>query len=287
MMKTFYAYLNEKGQDLVEYTLILAFCAVLAAGFTSDSFHSTIKAIFDKGLFNDVTTHMSAGDYADAYKAFSEDSRRALANIGYEYGRYYLDNSEKDPIPNELRLATDKKALENIANFFLGMDYATVTKYISSTGNLKKGSYGEYLLLLNYTDNVDVENNYDPYTQTYMQDTNKHTTANITFENKEKTKAYDIIHWMMGDYGLDANGNPVGNYQEPLDFAYNGTKSSKRYFFSNEMIDPDGTTSGNTVKRNIRVSFMLNSSGTEVIGVQVKAQRNGEDIDALKVTVEK
>ena len=91
----------------------------------------------------------------------------------------------------------------------------------------------------------------------------------------------------MGDYGLDANGNPVGDYQEPLDFAYNGTKSSKRYFFSNEMIDPDGTTSGNTVKRNIRVSFMLNSSGTEVIGVQVKAQRNGEDIDALKVTVEK
>ena len=258
-MKTLYAYLNEKGQDLVEYTLILSFCAVLAAGFTSDSFHSTIKAIFDKGLFNDVTTHMSAGDYADAYKAFSEDSRRALANIGYDYGRYYLDSSGKDPVPNELRLATDKKALENIANFFLGMDYAT----------------------------VDVENNYDPYTQTYMQDTNKHTTANITFENKEKTKAYDIIHWMMGDYGLDANGNPVGDYQEPLDFAYNGTKSSKRYFFSNEMIDPDGTTSGNTVKRNIRVSFMLNSSGTEVIGVQVKAQRNGEDIDALKVTVEK
>ena len=282
MMKTLYAYLNEKGQDLVEYTLILSFCAVLAAGFTSDSFHSTIKAVFDKGLFNDVTTHMSAGDYKDAYRAFSEDSRRALANIQYNYGRYYLGPSENDPVPNELRLATDQKALENIANFFLGMDYATITKYISSTGYLTKGKYGGDILLLNYTDNADVENNYNPYTQAYAQG-----AANITFENKEKTKAYDIIHWMMGDYGLDANGNPVGDYQEPLDFAYNGTKSSKRYFFSNEMIDPDGTTSGNTVKRNIRVSFMLNSSGTEVIGVQVKAQRNGEDIDALKVTVEK
>lgn len=281
-MKTLYAYLNEKGQDLVEYTLILAFCAVLVTGLTSDTFHSTIKAVFDKGVFNDVTTHMSAGDYADAYKSFSEDSRRALANIGYEYGRYYLDSSGKDPVPNELRLATDKKALENIADFFLGMDYATVTKYISSTGYLKKGSYGDYILLLNYTDNVDVENNYDPYTQTYMQDTNKHTTANITFENKEKTTAYDIIHWMMGDYG-----NYTRDYTETLDFASNGTSSSKRYFFSNEMIDPDGSTTGNTVKRNIRISFMLNSAGTEVIGVQVKAQRNGENIEALYVNKEK
>ena len=277
-MKTLYAYLNEKGQDLVEYTLILAFCAVLVTGLTSDTFHSTIKAVFDKGVFNDVTTHMSAGDYADAYKSFSEDSRRALANIGYEYGRYYLDSSGKDPVPNELRLATDKKALENIADFFLGMDYATVTKYISSTGYLKKGSYGDYILLLNYTDNVDVENNYDPYTQTYMQG----KTANVTFENKEKTTAYDIIHWMMGD-----NGNYNREYSEPLDFASNGTKSSKRYFFSNEMIDPDGSTTGNTVKRNIRISFKLNSAGTEVIGVQVKAQRNGENIEALYVNKEK
>lgn len=221
---------------------------------------------------------MSAGDYADAYKSFSEDSRRALANIGYEYGRYYLDSSGKDPVPNELRLATDKKALENIADFFLGMDYATVTKYISSTGYLKKGSYGDYLLLLNYTDNVDVENNYDPYTQTYMQG----KTANVTFENKERTTAYDIIHWMMGDYG-----NYNREYSEPLDFASNGTKSSKRYFFSNEMIDPDGSTTGNTVKRNIRISFKLNSAGTEVIGVQVKAQRNGENIEALYVNKEK
>ena len=86
----------------------------------------------------------------------------------------------------------------------------------------------------------------------------------------------------MGDYG-----NYNREYSEPLDFASNGTKSSKRYFFSNEMIDPDGSTTGNTVKRNIRISFMLNSAGTEVIGVQVKAQRNGENIEALYVNKEK
>ena len=99
-MIKFSAYLNEKGQDLVEYTLMLAFCAVLVFSLNSDSFHRAIKAVFDRGVFNDITTHMSAGDYKDAYRAFSEDSRRALANIGYEYGRYYLDDSTKDPVPN-------------------------------------------------------------------------------------------------------------------------------------------------------------------------------------------
>ena len=285
-MKTFYSYLNEKGRDLVEYTLMLSFCAALVFCLNSDTFHSTIKAVFDNGVFNDVTTHMSAGDYKDAYKAFSEDSRRALANIGYNYGRYYLTDSEKDPVPNSLRLDTDKQALTNIANFFLGMDSETIKNYISSTQYLKKGDYGEYILLLNYTDNVDVENNYNPYTQTYTQDKNKHTTANVTFENKENSTAYDVIHWMMGDYGLDADGNKTRNYTETLDFKAGAKSSSKRYFFSNEMIDPDGSTTGNTVKRNIRISFKLNSEGTEVIGVQVKAQRNGENIDALKVQVE-
>lgn len=278
-MKKLYTYLNEKGQDLVEYTLMLAFCAVLITSLNSDAFHSTIKSVFDNGVFNDVTTHMSAGEYKDAYRAFSEDSRRSLADIGYSYGRYYLNDSTKDPVPNELRVATDKQALTNIANFFLGMDYATLTKYISATGHLGKGKYGNDILILNYTDNVDVENDYNPYTQTYAQ-----STANVTFENKEKMKAYDIMHWMMGDYGLDENGNFVG-YTETLDFTNNQTKSNKRYFFSNEMIDPDASTTGNTVKRNIRVSFKLDSSGTEVVGVKIRAQRNGEDIDALKVTV--
>lgn len=285
-MKTRYAYLNEKGQDLVEYTLMLAFCAALVFSLTSDTFHSTIKALFDRGVFNDVTTHMSAGDYKDAYKAFSEDSRRALADIGYNYGRYYLNDSTKDPIPNELRVATDRKALENIADFFLGMDLTTLSNYISirttDTKYFKKDNYGDYILILNYIDSVDVENNYNPYTQTYEQG-----AASISLEKQNltnATKANEIIHWMMGDYGIDANGNYTREYTETLDFNSNGTQSSKRYFFSNEMIDPDGTTTGGTVKRNIRISFMLDSTGTKIAGVQVKAQRNGEDISSLQVT---
>ena len=280
-MKTRYAYLNEKGQDLVEYTLMLAFCAALVFCLNSDTFHSTIKAVFDNGVFNDVSTHMSAGDYKDAYKAFSEDSRRALADIGYNYGRYYLNDSTKDPVPNELRLATDRKALENIADFFLGMDTATVNQYISigttNTKYFKKDQYGDYILILNYTDTVDVENNYNPYTQTYGQG-----AANIILEKQNLTGTTtpdEIIHWMMGDYG-----NYTREYTETLDFTSNGTRSNKRYFYSNEMIDPDGTTTGGTVKRNVRISFMLDSTGTKIAGVQVKAQRNGEDISRLQVS---
>ena len=272
----------------MEYTLMLAFCAALVFSLNSDTFHSTIKAVFDNGVFNDVSTHMSAGDYKDAYKAFSEDSRRALADIGYSFGRYYLDDSTKDPVPNQLRLDTDRQALENIANFFLGQDMTTISNYISLTGGkyFKAGQYGEDILILNYTDSVDVENNYNPYTQTYEQG-----AASIILEKQNltgTTKPDEIIHWMMGDYGQDENGNYVRAYQETLDTTYSNNLalgySNKRYFYSNEMIDPDGTTTGGTVKRNIRISVKLDSTGTKIVGINVKAQRNGEDISSLQVT---
>ena len=53
-MKTLYAYLNEKGQGLVEYTLILAFCSVLLTGLRSDEFNYTIRQVFENGVFDDL-----------------------------------------------------------------------------------------------------------------------------------------------------------------------------------------------------------------------------------------
>ena len=52
------------------------------------------------------------------------------------------------------------------------------------------------------------------------------------------------------------------------------------------MIDPDGTYSGGTIKRNIRVNIKTNADGI-VTSVTVRAQKNGQDIPELKVTVKK
>lgn len=299
-MKKLYAYFNEKGQDLVEYTLILAFCAVMVTTLNSDTFHRAIKAIFDRGVFNDVSTYVSGGDYKDALEAFGQDSRRALINIKYKYGRYYHDTSSPDPVDNNSRIAADKTALENIGKYLVNMDLETVAKLMfgdtyaigknnvyfntDKNGNYITGTYGKEILILNYTDSADVEDNYDPYTQTYRTVSN-HSTVNTSIANGGRAFAADeVIHWMQEDYGFkgfDENGKAIKEYDSTLNF-----NSNKRYFFSNEMIDPDSSLSGGTLKRNIRVNFEVDSEGN-IVKVLVRAQRNGEDIDSLQVVVER
>ena len=121
-MKIRLNYLNEKGQDLVEYALILAFCAALLTGLKSDAFNDTLKAVFERGAYDDVSTSINAGTYAQAGKIWSQSSRRTLNDIQYENGRYYLG---EDIVSNEKRLEADRAALTNIANFFLGMSVET------------------------------------------------------------------------------------------------------------------------------------------------------------------
>lgn len=285
IMKTLRAYLNEKGQDLIEYTLILAFCAVLVTSLTSDAFHRTIKAVFDNGVFNDVTLYVSGGDYKDALTALGGSSRRELISLNYDYGKYYRVEGA-DQVDNNLRIAADRAALSNIGEFFLGMDKETLSLYLFNKMENDKyftqGSYGQEILLIDYTDNIDVEDNYDSYSNTYRT-ANKHSTTNITLKKERTFNADEVIHWMQGDYGTitgyNEKGRPIIKYNDEFNF-----DSNTRYFFSNEMIDPDMSLSGGTLKRNIRVNYELDSNGI-VVAVRVRAQRNGEDIDSLIVEV--
>ena len=291
MMKTLYAYLNERGQGLVEYTLILAFCAVLLTGLRSDEFNYTIKEVFENGVFDDVSTYITAGAYAQAGKAWSQSSRRTLNNIQYSYGRYYLG---EDIVDNQKRIDADKEALTNIANFFMGMNLTTLT----SKDGVFKGELGENyfkngtdILLLNFYDEVyGVEDKYDPNTEQYE-------VSSITTLEKgvRKYDSEEVIHWMKGDYGYADKDDPNSfnrSYSNDSEFVNSDLKgnnylqSNQRYFYSNQMIDPDGTYSGGTIKRNIRVNIKTNAEGI-VTSVTVRAQKNGQDIPELKVNVKK
>ena len=143
-MKKTLTYFNEKGQDLVEYTLILAFCAVMLLGLNSDDFHSTFRKVFEKGVFDDVKTVIAAGNpYSTAIYNWSQSSRRTLAVVELENGKWVL---KEDVIPNADRLETDRQALYNIADFFLGMDITTLSQevfrneFAVNSGYYTKGS---------------------------------------------------------------------------------------------------------------------------------------------------
>ena len=280
-MKKTLTYFNEKGQDLVEYTLILAFCAVMLLGLNSDDFHSTFRKVFEKGVFDDVKTVIAAGNpYSTAIYNWSQSSRRTLAVVEQDpaTGKWVL---KEDVIPNADRLETDRQALYNIADFFLGMDITTLShevfrdEFKADSGYFTKGSD---ILLLSYTDSADVENNYNTNTQKY--DKNDSATTNITIATEgRRYAASEVIHWMQGDYGnyRDTNKFEYSSYDSSKEF-----DSTKRYFYSNEMIDPDPANSkNNSLKRNIRVNFTITDG--VVTGVKVRAQQNGRDVSDLKI----
>ena len=281
-MKKTLTYFNEKGQDLVEYTLILAFCAVMLLGLNSDDFHSTFRKVFEKGVFDDVKTVIAAGNpYSTAIYNWSQSSRRTLAVVEQDpaTGKWVL---KEDVIPNADRLETDRQALYNIADFFLGMDITTLShevfrdEFKADSGYFTKGSD---ILLLSYTDSADVENNYNTNTQKY--DKNDSATTNITIATEgRRYAASEVIHWMQGDYGNYRDTGKTFDYS-----SYDSSKefdSTKRYFYSNEMIDPDPANSkNNSLKRNIRVNFTITDG--VVTGVKVRAQQNGRDVSDLKI----
>ena len=287
-MKTPCNYLNEKGQDIVEYAIMLAFCAVLVTGLRSDAFNDTLRAVFDRGIYDDVSTTINAGTYAQAGKLWSQSSRRTLNKIQYSYGRYYLG---EDIVSNDKRLAADKEALTNIANFFLGMSVATAKEkvFVNESGlNDNHFTKGTDVLIANFLDDVyGVEDTYDPNTQQYE------VTTRTTLEKgvRKNLDSREVFYWMQGNYGFsdpnDPNSFSRDNYAANNDFNQDDSKfyySDKRFFFSNQMIDPDGTPTGGTVKRNIRIN-MKSSDGVTIDTITVRAQRNGMDIPELKITL--
>ena len=271
-MKTLRTYLNEKGQDLVEYTLLLAFCAALLMALNSNTFNQTIRMVFEKGVFDDVSTVLGAGNaYTVAVEKWSQSSRRTLVEIKKVNGKYVLG---EDVIPNSERLEADRQALNYIADFFLGMSLSQVKTDVFRNEFKEDSDFftkERDILILSYKDNVkETEDTYDPVTQQYAV-----TAKTDIMTEGRKYNANEVIHWMQGDYGKYKD--PTASYDSSLDF-----NSGKRYLYSNEMIDPDSSNVGNTVKRNIRINLTFTDG--VVTGIRVRAQQNGHDVPDLTIT---
>ncbi len=273
--------LRQKGQGLTEFVLILAFCAAIGWGANEVGLMDTIGAVFETSKRPENVTAAIGGVKVDAYAAIFEkygtdpNGRRALVNLVKEGDKYVLG---EDIVPNETRVAADRKALENIADLFLGMNLNTVKKTVfGGEGTLQDNAWYQQgngvntkkdgILILSYCDRASVEVNNDPV-KTW-----------IGTEGR-KFAASEVIHWMQGDYG--SYKDPSATYDSTKDY-----KQGTRYFFSNEMIDMEqyGQSSWDGEKRNIRIRFKV-SGTTEndvITGVEVRLQHNGRDYSNLIV----
>ena len=108
---------KQKGQGIVEYTLLLAFVVGIAMMLNGANLGSAVKDTFDKvaSVLGEVKDYADSGakDYAYALKNWSKLSQEDLKKIS-----------------NDDRVLADQEALGNIGEFFVGMKRSELTNYL-------------------------------------------------------------------------------------------------------------------------------------------------------------
>ncbi len=243
-MKKSISIFNEKGQGLVEYTLILAFCASLYMGANYEDFKQSIRTIYDNVVAVNVTKVYGLGDvYVMALDAWGKKTRSELAEV-----------------PDAHRLNADQQALVNIGKVFIGKSLtpSDVKALIKPGDNSYNDNYlldGKEVVIFNYLDD---------------------SSKDISTGYKGDSRAPQTIHWMQGDYGTQ---NPDGSYSYTTD----GFDNTTRFFYSDCMMkDKSQVDWGNDQwgnDRTIRVSFTFkDEDGKKVVdSVRVRVNRGDQN----------
>ena len=193
--------LNEKGQGLVEFTLVIAFIAGVVYVINYTDFYASMRGAFNNTVdialtanFDDTkgqaqTTSKTYGDY---FSAWHDKSSEWLINN--------TDSKE--------RLKADQEALRNIASEFLGKDQAKVKEQIAKYSNawgpdwlktnintnykvVDENGWSEVMVPLSYkTNNID-DNGYVWFDAKLNLKTVSDLTDGkaLTYENKKSFKS--------------------------------------------------------------------------------------------------
>ena len=229
---------NEKGQDLVEYILILAFCGALVYGLNTVGFAGAISDVLQTYVFDNVTRVYGLGtSYTEALNKWGQAS-----------------DEEVLAASQEERLAADQAALLNIANHFIGMKKSDLEAAIN-TKNPDKNVF-----ITKFLEDPDGTGTYAP-----KMKVNKDTGELVPTNNIEEDKTGGkIFNWLQGDFRDDVDlvfedrkisflvdeKNPSNK-----DSRYNdrvAEYSNTRYFFSDYTMKngKGGTTTGDTTGYN-------------------------------------
>ena len=261
MKKLRYA-LNEKGQDLVEYILILAFCGALLMGLNTIGINEAISDVLQTNVFDNVTRVYGLGtSYTEALNKWGQAS-----------------DEEVLAASQEERLAADQAALLNIANHFIGMKKSDLEAAIN-TKNPK-----DNVFITKFLEDPDGTGTYAPKMKTVD---GKLVATNGIEEDKTGGK---IFNWLQGDFSDDVNlvfedrkisflvnekdpSNKINKEEYKNQVA---EYSNTRYFFSNYTMlnGKGGTTTGETTGYN---ATDPHGAGYTVKGYFTYETRNGVD----------
>lgn len=221
---------NEKGQDLVEYALILAFCAALVYSLNGVGFTGTIRNVLRTYVFDNVTRVYGLGSfYTEAYNKWGKASDEDVINAD-----------------QAARLAADQAALLNIGGYFIGMKRSD----LEATFHLKPNqsdmvNTGQKFLVTKFLEDPDGAGTYAPK-MNVDDNGNYYVSRNLD----EDRTAGQIFKWIQGDYSKeievtfedrDVNFLQGETQQKTVATEYNDS----RFFFSDyTMINGKGASTG-------------------------------------------
>lgn len=235
---------RENGQSMVEWALVALFVVGIVYMFR------------ESNILPQVTkTYNSVGSYLSNVPT-PESNYITLKQAIDKYGS--MSNSEmREAVTNQERIAVDDVTLQNIAGVFLGKTKTEIQAMLVSKPTFEAkynpNNLGQGNLLFDY----------------YINSTGdgENETVKTSFKNGLVAKD-NLINWMQGDYTIKQST------QKELE-------SDKRYFFSDDLIDPKGIVSGTPPQAgdyavSVRCAFEFDNNG-RATAVQIWATRNKAD----------
>ena len=293
---------HEKGQGLVEFVLILAFCAAIGYAAREAGFGEAISALLGSGEQPEYVTaaiggsglRPSSGDNPGGGDEPPDDPREETpaygAGIGYsghDWGtivpnnyfekEYQDENASLDGGKTTIdftteasqadRLAADQKALENLARFFIGKSQEQIAGLLNNIADM--GVSGDVTeIMLGHIQPKDTKNPTNP-------------GMRMTDTGQLKVSSENIFKWMKNPYDPDSvEYDPNYNYLVSDYVVSQGWVSSVS----------SGSNQKNGLKLRLEYDYSgkfapeggyANAGDVKVIGAHVAIDPKSQDNDAL------
>ena len=263
--------LAQKGQGLVEFVLILAFCAGIGVAAREAGFADAISNLLSRGEQTE--------DVAAAIGGPEAVERMRYGQYLAKWGKF--TSEELGAIRNEERITGDQKGLVAIAEYFLGKDANGVYNQITTFSNSFSASDCPQFLKNNTNKNYAMAKDEDgwsnvlvPLSYKNYNNKDKDTAGYIWLEANKNADTIDYMTGAKNADGTKGDGPEAEIYRKPgkdatskagdkLTGSAGKTVSVDRVFYSDEMISGED--------RSVVLQVHYNSETNKVDQVRIAA----------------
>ena len=235
--------LAQKGQGLVEFALVLAFCAGIGVAAREAGFGEAISNLLNRGEQTE--------DVAAAIGGPQAVERMRYGQYLAKWGKF--TSEELDAIRNQERITGDQKGLLEIASYFLGKDANGVYNQITTFSNSFSASDCPQFLKNNTNKNYAMAKDEDgwsnvlvPLSYKNYNNKDKDTAGYIWLEANKNADTIDYMTGAKNPDGTKGDGPAAEIYRKSnsdvtskagkkLEGSKTKTVSVDRIFYSDDM----------------------------------------------------